>query len=142
MNRRQALAGISAMTASLALTSSRSFAMMDIEIISQGRAKELGLEVRANAAGPDAVRAELGFETKTLPRYSRVDLEVRDGGKLLLSSTLREEPAEPGRVIVSFAADRARLGQFTLRVVTGVGTRNMIGYDIPVKEFVDLDRLR
>jgi hypothetical protein len=142
MNRRQALAGISAMTASLALTPSRSFAMISIETVSKDRAKELGLEVRANGAGPDAVRFELAFETKALPRYSRVDLEIRDGGKLLSSSTLWEEPAKPGRVIISFAADRAKLGQFTLRVVTGGGTRNMIGYDIPVKEFVDLDKLR
>src|SRR5438067_940252 len=77
------------------------FAMMEIELISKDRAKALALEVRASAAGPDAVRVELEFETKgELKNYSRVDLEIHDGGKSLVSSTLREEHAKPGRVIV------------------------------------------
>ena len=71
-----------------------------------------------------------------------MDLEIRDRGKLLSSSTLREEPAKAGRVIVSFAADRTELSQFTVRIVTGVGTRNMTGYDIQAQEFVDLEKLR
>jgi hypothetical protein len=29
-----------------------------------------------------------------------------------------------------------------MRIVTGVGTRNMTGYDIQAKEFVDLEKLR
>jgi hypothetical protein len=54
------------------------FAMMEIEIVSVDRAKELGPEVRANAAGPDAVRVELEFEPKgALKDYNRVDLEIR-----------------------------------------------------------------
>ncbi len=142
MKRRHALAAFSVLTCLLVLTPSVCFAMMAIEIVSKDRAKELGLEVRANAAGLDAVRVELEFETKALPRYSRVDLEIRDRGKLLSSSTLREEPAKAGRVIMSFAADRTKLSQFTVRIVTGVGTRNMTGYDIQAKEFVDLEKLR
>ena len=142
MKRRHALAACSVLTCLVVLTPSVCFAMMAIEIVSKDRAKELGLEVRANAAGPDAVRVELEFETKALPQYSRVDLEILDRGKLLSSSTLREEPAKAGRVIVSFAADRTKLSQFTLRIVTGVGTRNMTGYDVQAKEFVDLEKLR
>ena len=142
MKRRHALAGFSVLTCLLVLAPSVCFAMMSIEIVSKDRAKELGLEVRANAAGPDAVRVELEFEAKALPGYSRVDLEIRDGGKLLSSSTLREDTAKQGRVVVSFAADRTKLSQITLRIVTGVGTRSMVGHDIPVKEFVDLDKLR
>ena len=142
MKRRHALAACSVLTCLLVLTPSVCLAMMAIEIVSKDRVQELGLEVRANAAGLDAVRVELEFETKALPRYSRVDLEIRDRGKLLSSSTLREEPAKAGRVIVSFAADRTELSQFTVRIVTGVGTRNMTGYDIQAQEFVDLEKLR
>ena len=142
MKMRHTLAGISVLTCLLVLTPGVCLAMMVIESVSKARAKELGLEIRARAAGPDAVRVELEFEAKALPGYSRVDLEIHDCGKLLSSSSLREDAAKPGRVIVSFAADRTKLDQMTLRIVTGVGTLRMTGHDIPVKEFVDLDKLR
>ena len=142
MNSRNSFTCIAVFTGLSLLNTAVCFASISIELVSKDRAKELGLNIRANAAGPDAVRIELEFEKKMLPRYSRVDLEIRDGGKLLSSSALREESSIPGRVIVSFAADRAKLRQFTLRVVTGVGTRNMIGYDIQIHEFVDPEKLR
>jgi hypothetical protein len=117
-------------------------AMMSLEEVSKSRAKELGMVVRANAAGPDAVRVWLEFDAAgELKSYSRVDLEMRDGGKLLVSSTLKEDPSKPGHVIVSFAADRGQLDRITLRVVTGV-SRDMVGHDLRVKDFVDLAKLR
>jgi hypothetical protein len=116
---------------------------MEIEVVTNERGKELGLEVRANAAGPDVVRVELAFATKgELKDYSRVDLELREAGKLLSSSTLREEPTEPGRVVVGFAADRKQLEKMTLRVVVQHSPRSRTGYDIPVNDFVDLDKAR
>lgn len=138
MNSRHRLASISALVVLLVATPNACFALMEIELVSKDRAKALGLEIRSNAAGPDAVRIELEFETKgELKNYSRVDLEIHDGWKLLSSSTLREEKSKPGCVLVGFAADRSKLDKFSLRVVTGVGTRTMIGYEIRVKEFVD-----
>ena len=143
MKRRLALAGISVLTCLLVLTPSVCFAMMEIEIVSKDRAKELGLEVRANAAGPDAVRVEVEFEAKgALEKYSRADLEIRDGGRLLSSSTLREEKSKPGRVVVSFAADRTMLNKITVRVVTEHGPRTRTGHDIRVGQHVDLDKVR
>jgi hypothetical protein len=116
-------------------------AMMELEDVSPARAKELGLVVQATAAGPDAVRVSLEFDAKgELKSYSRVDLEIREGGKLLLSSSLKDEPSKPGRVAVSFAADRARLDRITLRVVTGVPFE-MVGHDLRLKDFVDLKKL-
>src|SRR5436190_13729534 len=90
MKMRHPIAGISVLTCLLFLTPSVCLAVADIETVSKDRAKELGLEVRANAAGSDTVRVELEFEAKSLPSYSRVDLDIRDGGKLLLSCSLRE----------------------------------------------------
>lgn len=107
--------------------------------------KALGLEIRANAAGPDAVRIELEFETKgELKDFSRVALEMRDEGKFLLSSTLREEKSQPGRVVVSFAADRMKLDKITLKVVVEYPRPALgrAGYVLRVKEFVDLEKLR
>ena len=118
-------------------------ALEDIELVTQERAKELGLEIKANAAGPDAVRVVLEFETKgELKDYSRVALEMHDGEKLLLSSTLREEKGQPERVVVSFAADRTKLEKITLKVVVQYSARGRTGHVLRVKEFVDLEKVR
>jgi len=116
--------------------------MMSIEEVSKPRAKELGIEITANA-GPDAVRITLEFDARgEFKSYARVDLEVRDGGKLLVSSTLREEPSPPGRILVSFAADRANLDKITLKVVVQPAPRTMTGYVLRVRDFVDLAKPR
>ena len=127
----------------LVATSSLCYALESIEFVTKERAKELGLEIRAHAAGPDAVRVELEFETKgELKDYSRVALEMQDEGKLLLTSTLREDKSPPGRVVVSFAADRAKLDKITLKVVVQYSARTRTGHVLKVKEFVDLEKLR
>ncbi|HEV3145559.1 MAG TPA: hypothetical protein VGZ47_16820 [Gemmataceae bacterium] len=117
-------------------------AFESIDIVTKERAKELGVEIRWNPAGPDAVRVVLEFETKgELKSYTRVELAMHEGDKLLMSSTLREEEAKPGHVVVSFAADRKKLPQIQLRVVTQNGGERT-GYEISVKDFVDLEKLR
>jgi len=124
-------------------TSSQCIALMEIQNVSKARAKELGMEIRSNAAGPDAVRVELEFETTgELKSLNRVDLEFREGGKFLMTSSLREDRSKPGRVVVSFAADRARLEQISMRVVVQRSPRNMTGYAILVRDFVELEKLR
>jgi hypothetical protein len=134
--------GISVLTLLLVTTPSVCFALMSIEHVSKERAKELGMEIRTKQAGPDGARIELEFETKgELKKYIRVDLEIHDGEKWLLSSTLREEQSKPGRVVVSFAADRAILDKITLRVVVGA-PMNLAGHDIRVKDFVELEKVR
>jgi len=127
----------------LASTANLGFALEEIEIVTPARAKELGLEIRAHAAGPDVVRVELEFEVKgELQNYSRVALEIHDAEKLISTSTLREEPAKPGRIIVGFAADRATLNKFTLKVVTQDSPRSRAGHVLRIHEFVDLTKLR
>ncbi len=70
-----------------------------------------------------------------LKSFERVTLEITDGGKLLLSSTLKEEKSSDGHVIVSFTAGRAMLEKMTLRVVTGLGMRDC--HDLRLKDFVE-----
>jgi len=120
-----------------------SLALMELEFVSPQRAKELGMEIRYNAAGPEAVRVYLEFAAAgQLKDYARVDLEIHQNGKLLLTSILREEQAKPGRIIVSFAADRANLDKITLRVVTQSAPRTMTGLELRMKDFVDLKEIR
>ena len=135
---------LAAMMMVIVVATSPCFGMMEIEIVTKERAKELGMEIRANAAGPEAVRVWLEFDVKGgLKDYGRVDLEMREGEKLLLSSTLREEKgAAPGRVVVSFAADRTSLEKVTVRVVTQSAPRSMVGHELRVKDFVDLTKVR
>ena len=68
------------LTLLIAVAPNRCFGMMDIEEVTPQRAKELGLEIRTIAAGPDAVRVELEFEAKgDLKDFVRVDLQMTEG---------------------------------------------------------------
>jgi hypothetical protein len=137
----QTALGCSILMAMLFIVPSPCRAFEEIEIVTKERAKALGLEIRSNAAGPDAVRVELEFAVNgELKNYNRVALEMYDGDKLLLSSTLKEEESKPGHVVVSFAASRAKLDKISLKVVTFDGTR--VGHVISVKDFVDLGKLK
>ena len=118
------------------------FALEEIEFVSRERAKELGLVIQWNSAGPDAVRVVLDFETKgELKNYTRVELSMHEGDKLLMSSTLKEEEAKPGHIVVSFAAERKKLPQIELKIVVGQ-LDGRVGHVIPVKDFVDLEKAR
>src|SRR5262245_25137037 len=85
-------------------------ALMELADVSKEEAKKLGIEIRSHAAGPDAAWIEMEFETKNgLKNFSRVELDFREGGKSLMSSSLKEDRSRPGRILVSFTADRAKL---------------------------------
>ncbi len=143
MKYMRAIFYTSVLSVLLAVAPSLCFGMMDIADVSKARAEELGMEIRSRAAGPDAVRVELEFGlTGELKSFSRVDLVFSEGGKILVTSMLREDRSKPGRVTVSFTGDRAHLGRLLLRVVTQPAARTMIGYELRVKEFVELDKVR
>ena len=59
----------------------------------------------------------------------------------MLSSSLREERSKPRRIMVSFAADRAHLDKLTLRVVVQPAPRDMTGYELGVKDFVEPEKV-
>jgi hypothetical protein len=127
-------------------------AMDAIAPISKEQAKKLGMDVRSKPAGPDHVRVELAFETKRLGEFFPgvvnfsdlpiyVDLEMRDGKKLLLSSTLGDRRPSPGHVAVSFTVARSELDKFSLTVMAWEGMGG-IGCMLRVRDFVDLEKLR
>src|SRR5207253_10501558 len=86
----------------LTFSSTPSLALIEIADISPAKAKELGMEIRAQPSGPEAVRIELEFPTKgELNLFSRVNLEISDGKKTLLSSSLLpEKESKPARILV------------------------------------------
>ena len=127
---------LSVLTFLLTASAGPCFAMASLEQVSPARAKELGMEIRSKPAGPDATWIELEFEAKgALKNFERVSLEITDEGKLLLSSTLKEEKSSDAHVIVSFTAGRAILEKVTLRVVTGFGMR--VCRELRLKDFVE-----
>jgi hypothetical protein len=135
----KALFTISAVAIFLTVTPNRCFALWDIETISRERAKELGMEVRSTAAGPKHVRVELEFKAKgELKNVSHVDLRF---GKGEVTAPLREDRSRPGRIVVSFIADRTQLGKLNLWVMVP-GSLGGTVYDLRVKDFVELKKDR
>ncbi|MHC4403877.1 MAG: hypothetical protein ACYTG0_29825 [Planctomycetota bacterium] len=117
------------------------FALWSIGQVSKERARELGMEIRSKAAGPNAVRVELEFETEgKLKSFSRVDLRINEGEKWLVTATLRENRSRPGRVVLSFAADRAHLDKITLWVMVPDMMPGGTIYELRVKDFVELGK--
>jgi hypothetical protein len=118
-------------------------ALEEIEIVTKERATELGMIVRTEAAGPDAVHVELEFPIAgELKGFTDVHLEIKTGKKVLFSSSLREDRSQPGHIIVAFYADRARLPEFTLKVGARGDALSRVGHVLPLKDFVDLEKIR
>jgi hypothetical protein len=127
----------------LAAIPGASQALMEIDIVTPERAKELGIVFRVLPAGPDAVRIEIEFEKKgDLKLYSRADLDITGpDGKMLVSAPLKEDSIKDGKVILSLAADRASLDKMTVRVVNG-DFDGRVGHDMLLKNFVDLTKVK
>jgi hypothetical protein len=142
---------ISAVAVFFVIAPSPCLALWGIAPVSKAGAKELGMEVRSTAAGPDQVRVELDFKTEgKLERFipggkfkdwSGVELRVGEGKNLLVTAPLLEDRSKPGRVVVSFTADRAQLDKLKLRVFVAESDGGTI-YDLPVKDFVELKKDR
>jgi hypothetical protein len=126
------------------------FALWEIASVSTERAKELGMEVRSEGAGPNHVRVELGFKTEgafknfaegALKDYSRVELRIGEGDNPPVTAPLREERSKLGRIAVSFTAERAQLDKLTLWVMVPAPLGGTI-YALRVKDFVELKKDR
>src|SRR5208282_2287495 len=94
------------------------FALWLIAPVSKERAKELGMEVRSELAGPNHVRVELEFKIEgTFKDFSSVDLRIDEGDNPPLTAPLREDRSKPGRVIIRFTANRGQLEKIKLWVM-------------------------
>lgn len=114
------------------------FADWLIEPVSRERAKELGVEVRSTAAGPNQVVVELEFKIGgELKDFSSVDLRIGEGDDPPVTAPLREDRSKPGRVVVSFTADRTQLDKLSLWVMVPAPLGGTV-YDVRVKDFIEL----
>jgi hypothetical protein len=133
---------ISAVAVYFFVAASPCFALWGRMTLPKEEAKKMGMEVRSERAGPNQVRVELEFKTDGLSKnFSRVELQIGEGDKSLVTAPLKEDRSRPGRVVVTFTADRAQLdkARFSVWVPTGLG--GMI-YDLRVKDFVDPEKYR
>jgi|SRR5262245_12134106 len=131
-----------AVLAVLLVAPSPCFALWGIASVSKERAKEMGMEVRSERAGPNHVRVELEFKIEgKLKDFSRVDLRIGEGDNQTVTAPLREDRSKPGRVLVSFTADRAQLDKLKLRVMVPESDGGTI-YDLRVKDFVEREKGR
>jgi hypothetical protein len=141
------LSKVSVLAALLAVAPSPCFADWSFGPISKERGKELGMEVRSWATGTNEVTVGLEIivtgERKMLEGWnlSRVELQIKQGEKQLVSAVLKEYRPKPGQVEVSFTGDRAQLETITLRVWVDQGVGGVI-HELRMKDFVDLERVR
>ena len=140
-----------AVLAVLLVAPSPCFALWVIAPVSKEGAKELGMEVRSEAAGDNQVGVELEFKTEgKLERfvpggkfkdYSGVELRIGEGKNPLVTAPLREDRSKPGRVVVRFTADRAQLEKLKLCVFVRESDGGTI-CQLAVKDFVELKKDR
>ena len=123
------------------------FALTVKHPVSKEGAKELGMEVRTTADGPNHVIVQLEFKTegkfeefslraKSNRNGSRVELRIGEGDDPSVTAPLREDRSKPGRVVVSVTADRTQLDKLKLWVVVPEPDGRTI-YDLRVKDFVE-----
>jgi hypothetical protein len=146
---------IFALAVMLLVAPSPCFALWVHRTVTKDGAKELGMEVRSEPAGPNQVRVELEFKTEgkfekfspegKFSSYCGVELRIGEGEDPLVTAPLREDRSkpgqEPGRVLFSFTADRAQLEKLRLRVFAPESDGGTI-YDLRVKDFVELKKDR
>jgi len=125
------------------------FALWGIVSVTKDAARELGLEIRTTETGPDHVIVQLEFKTEgkfkefgpegKMKDYCRVDLRIGLGDNPPVTAALREDRTKPGRVVVSFTADRHEHDKLTMRVMVPAPLGGT-AYDIRVKDFVQPKR--
>jgi hypothetical protein len=147
-----------AVLAVLLVAPGRCFALWVIAPVSKERAKEMGVEVRSKAAGPNQLRVELEFKTEgTFKEFSpegkfkdrsSVELRIGEGdnprlfGSLAsVTAQLKEDRSKPGRVVVSFTADLGQLDKINLWVMVPESDGGT-AFVLRVKDFVEAEKGR
>jgi hypothetical protein len=135
-----------AVLAVLLVAASPCFALTFHVSVSKERAKELGLEVRTTATGPNHVSVQLEFKTEGKfeafspeskhKDHCRVEVRNGEGDNPRLTATLNADRSKPGRVVVSYTADLTELDKLKLWVVVPEPDGRTI-YDLRVKDFVE-----
>jgi hypothetical protein len=136
---------VSVLAVLLAVAPRPCFALREIAVVTKREAKEMGIEVRARPAGPDALWLELEFKPEgKLKEFTQVELKMTEGQKsLVVSTALRETRSSSGNIMVTFTAGRAYVEKTTLSVV--MHSPREAGdhtYELPMKDYVELEGVR
>lgn len=114
------------------------FGLVLIADVSKERAKEMGVTLRSHLNGDAGVAVWLEFKTQgALKDFTHVDLQITAEGKSLVRAVLRVERTPAGIVSANFSADPAWLATSTLTIRVHDGERNLIGYRLKVKDFIE-----
>jgi hypothetical protein len=133
---------ITAVLAVMFVAPNSCFALWEILPVSKATAKELGMEVRSRAVGQNRSTVEFEFKTEgELKNFSRVELLIGVGNNPPVTAPLREDRSKPGRVVVSFTADRAQLDKLKLWVYVPDSDGGTI-YDLRVSDFIEMKKDR
>ena len=136
-----------AVLAVLLIAASPCFALTFHVPVSKEKAKELGMEVRTTTGfGRNHVIVQLEFKTEGRfvefspegkhKDYSLVKLRIGEGDDPPVTAPLKEDRSKPGRVVVSFSAERTQMEKLKLWVVVPEPDGRTI-YDLRVKDFVE-----
>jgi hypothetical protein len=116
--------------------------------VSKEGAKEMGIEVRTEGAGPDVgggpnhVRMEVDFRLGgKLKDVSGVTLRIGDGDTAAVTVLMREDRSKPDRIMVDFTANPDQLGKLTLWVWVPELDGGPI-YEFRVKDLAELKKDR
>jgi hypothetical protein len=133
--------GLPVLALLLLIAPGRCFGLWEIAEVTPQEAKELGLEVRAIAAGPEQVRIEMEFKSDgVLKGFDRVDLRVEEADHQV-TAPLKEERTAAGRVMVSFSADRKQVDKINLWIMIPQPLGG-VAYEVRMKTFVDLTKVK
>lgn len=118
------------------------FALRSVGTLSKKEAKEMGIEVRAIAAGQENLWLELEFKPEgKLKSYQHVELEINEGDKTLIGYTeLAGKRSSSGSVVVRLMASRAFVAKITPSIITGFPS-NFSANQLRMKDFVELDKI-
>ena len=123
----------------LLISTSPCFALGFHMKVSKEEAKQMGINVRSTAAGPNQVRVELEVNVEgQLKNFHGVDLCFGEEDNPSLSASLQEDRSKKGQVVVSFTDDRAHLDKITLHVTVQEVGRGV--YELRIKDFVEQEK--
>lgn len=134
---------LSAVAICFTVTPRPSYALWDVVRVTKEHAKQLGMELRATAAGANRVHVVLEFEAGgKLKDFSQIDMALGKGDDLMVSAALREDRSKTGRVMVAVSVGRAQLDKLCLsvRVPYRDGGLGGIVYQLPVKDLVEVKK--
>lgn len=128
----------------LLAASSQCFALREIKTLTKKSAAEAGIELRAQPAGPEAVRLELSFNAEgELAEFTHVELSMRKGeNAFVLAAPLRATRADSGSTLVTLTISRAYLEWAALLIVmhSPLEAGDHVN-ELKLKDFVDLAKL-